>query len=521
MRSLLYSVVLVWAKCAMLHAQGTTGPPPAPAPAQAAASQNAPEMATRDEPTAFHAKVNLVMVPVVVRNAQGHAVGNLPKESFQLFDKGKPQEISRFTVEKTGAPGGQESKPSGNQPPAAGVAEEKGTPVIAPERFVAYLFDDVHLALGDLTRVRDAADRHMATLQPADRAAVYAMSGEVSLDFTDDRTKLHEALLRLRPGIMVRTGALTDLEQRTLASLANLRELIKRMAIAPGQRTIMFVSPGFSTMAPEYIQEETDILERAIKANVIISTLDARGLFTDPAYDASTRGGRGATLTAAIARSNILAELASGTGGTFYQNSNDLDEGFRRLAAAPEYIYLLGFSPQNLKLDGSFHSLRVTLKNEAGVTIQARRGYYAPRHQEDEAENARQEIESALFSREEILELPIDMHTQFFKSGDQTARIAVLAHLNLKLFKFRKVEDRNGNEVTLVYGLFDRDGNYTQGIEKVLTLRLKDATLERLGPGVTIRTTFDVKPGAYLIRLVVRDAQEQKLSATNGAVQIQ
>jgi hypothetical protein len=140
---------------------------------------------------------------------------------------------------------------------------------------------------------------------------------------------------------------------------------------------------------------------------------------------------------------------------------------------------------------------------------------------EDEAENARQEIESALFSREEILELPIDMHTQFFKSSDQSARVSVLAHLNLKLFKFQKVEGRNGNEVTLVYGLFDRDGNYTQGIKKVVTLRLKDETLERLAQGVTVRTTFDVKPGTYLIRLVVRDAEERKLSATNGAVQIQ
>jgi VWFA-related protein len=477
-------------------------------------------MATRDEPTAFQAKVNLVMVPVVVRNAQGRAIGDLPKESFQLFDKGKPQEISRFTVEKIGAPGGLESKSPADQPAPA--PPEKGTPVVAPERFVAYLFDDVHLAMGDLVRVRDAADRHMATLQPADRAAVYAMSGEVNLDFTDDRTKLHEALLRLRPGVMVQTGALTDVELRTLASLANLKEIVKRMAIAPGQRTIMFISPGFNTMTPEFIQEETDVLERAIKANVIISTLDARGLFTDPSYDASTRGGgRGGSLTAAIARANILAELAAGTGGTFFQNSNNLDEGFRRLAAAPEYVYLLGFSPQNLKLDGSFHSLRVSLKNGAGVSIQARRGYYAPRHQEDEAENARQEIESALFSREEILELPIELHTQFFKTGDQAARLAVLAHLNLKLFKFQKVEGRNGNEVTLVYGLFDRDGNFTQGIKKVLTLRLKDETMERLGPGVTVRTTFDVKPGTYLIRLVVRDAEERKLSATNGAVQIE
>jgi VWFA-related protein len=498
----------------MLRAQGTTGQPPVPAQAPTAANQNGPEMATRDEATAFQSKVNLVMATVVVRNAQGRAIGNLGKEDFQLFDKGKPQQISRFTVEKIGAAIGPESKEPGDK------TAEKETPVVVPERFVAYLFDDVHLNSGDLARVRDAADRHMATLRPTDRAAVYTMSGEVGLDFTDDRAKLHEALLRLRPGVMVRAGALNDLELRTLASLANLKELIGRMAAAPGQRTIMFISPGFNTLAPEYMQEKTDILERAIKANVIISALDARGLFTDPAFDVSARG-RGATLNAAIARADILAELAAGTGGTFFQNSNDLDEGFRRLAAAPEYVYLLGFSPQNLKLDGSFHSLKVTLKNGGGLTIQARRGYYAPKHLDDEAENARQEIESALFSREEILELPVEMHTQFFKAGDQSARVAVLAHLNLKLFKFRKVEGRSRNEVTLVYGLFDRNGNYMQGIKKVVELRLKDETLARLDQGITVRTTFDVKPGTYVIRLVVRDAEGQKLSATNGAVDIQ
>ncbi len=501
----------------MLRAQGTTGQSPVPAQAQTGASQNGPEMATRDEPTAFQAKVNLVMVPVVVRNTQGRAIGNLSKVDFQLFDKGKPQEISRFTVEKIGAPGGKESKALDK--PAA-MAGEKETPVVVPERFVAYLFDDVHLNSSDLARVRDAAERHMATLEPTDRAAVYAISGEVNLDFTDNQAKLHEALLRVRPGLMVRAGALNDLELRTLSSFANLKEVIKRMAVAPGQRTIMFISPGFNTLAPEYMQEKTDILERAIKANVIISTLDARGLFTDPAFDVNPSG-RGGSLSAAIVRTDILAELAAGTGGTFFQNSNDLDEGFRRLAAAPEYVYLLGFSPQNLKLDGSFHSLKVTLKNGGGVTIQARRGYYAPKHLSDEAENVKQEIESALFSREEILELPIEMHAQFFKASEQSAKVTVLAHLNLKLFKFRKVEGRNRNEVTLVYGLFDRNGNYTQGIEKLLELRLRDETLERLGQGVTVRTSFDVKPGTYLIRLVVRDAEGQKLSATNGAVEIQ
>src|ERR1017187_10618999 len=80
-----------------------TVPPPAPPlpPPQAPANPNAPEMNTRDETApAFQSHVTLVMVPVVVRDIHGVAVDNLTKESFQLFDKGKPQEISRFSMEK-------------------------------------------------------------------------------------------------------------------------------------------------------------------------------------------------------------------------------------------------------------------------------------------------------------------------------------------------------------------------------------------------------------------------------------
>src|SRR6478672_4047477 len=65
------------------------------------ADKNAPEMSSHDTPATFKAKVNLVLVPVVVRDAEGHAIGNLRQEDFQLFDKGKPQLISRFSVEKS------------------------------------------------------------------------------------------------------------------------------------------------------------------------------------------------------------------------------------------------------------------------------------------------------------------------------------------------------------------------------------------------------------------------------------
>ncbi|MGA2132570.1 MAG: hypothetical protein ABSH50_09780 [Bryobacteraceae bacterium] len=59
----------------------------------------ASEVAFHDTPATFRTKVNLVLVPVIVRDKDGHAVGNLHKEDFQVFDRGKAQAISSFNVE--------------------------------------------------------------------------------------------------------------------------------------------------------------------------------------------------------------------------------------------------------------------------------------------------------------------------------------------------------------------------------------------------------------------------------------
>ena len=75
----------------------------------------------------------------------------------------------------------------------------------------------------------------------------------------------------------------------------------------------------------------------------------------------------------------ILAELADATGGTYFHNNNDLQEGFRLTGGAPEFRYVLGFAPPTMKNDGSFHTLKVTVKGIRGVTVTARQGYFAPR----------------------------------------------------------------------------------------------------------------------------------------------
>jgi len=531
---------------AMAQAQTAPTAPTPPPTQQAPANRNSPEMDTHtDNSATFKSHVNLVLVPVVARDVHGLAVGNLTKANFTLFDKGKPQEITRFSVEKVGSKAlTADTVPA--DPSGADIAnseELKPPTVVVPERFVAYFFDDVHLAVGDLVRVREAALRHIATLKPSDRAAIYTMSGQTSVDFTDDQERLRDALMRLRPSLMTAAGAFTGgggfaTETATLASLGEIKLVIQRLSGTPGQRIMVMISPGFFTIDPIYFPDKQDILDRAIRANVIINGLDARGLWTDPSFDASrsntpagTPGGGGTAGRGYLAglspvvresmRSDILAELSSGTGGLFFQNSNDYDEGFRRVAAAPEYVYMLGFTPQNLKNDGSFHKLSVTVKPSANLNLQARRGYYAPKKLDDAEATAKEEIEAALFSREDLQELPIGLHTQFFKTDGGGARLAVLLHLDLKLFKFHRADERNVNTVTMVTGIFDRDGNYLQGIKKVLELHLKDDTLtNRLQRGATIKTNFDLAPGTYLIRQVVRDTEGQQMSATNAAVVI-
>jgi hypothetical protein len=263
---------------------------------------------------------------------------------------------------------------------------------------------------------------------------------------------------------------------------------------------------------------------------VVINSLDARGLYTFiPGGDASTAASNSATsgpkaafeMTAARAQQDILQDLATGTGGTFIHDDNGLHEGLDQLTRPPDYIYILGYTPAALKYDGAYHTVKVTLRGQAGLNLQWRRGYYAPKKPTNAEDAAKEDIREQVFSRDEIQDFPVDLRIQFFKSSPGEAHVTVVSRVGVKNLAFHKVADRSKDTLTVVAGLFDHNGSYVSGTQRIIELNLRDQTLQKIeNSGVTVRNNFDVAPGIYTVRIVVRDSEGQKLAARTGAVQI-
>jgi VWFA-related protein len=560
-----------------------------PSPSSQVPGDNA-ELSSQDAPTTFKVRVNLVLVRAVVRDAHGQVVSGLRKEDFQLLDNRKPQVISSFSAE---TPESLALKPTANlvanENGVAGSAPvEPGIPPVPklPQRFVALLFDDLHLSLEDSTFVRAAATRFFGALAPSDRVGIFTTSGQFTQTFTADHEMLQKSLFSIVPRAVTGGGGFHDCPDMTyyqadliqnrhdpqalavaaedavecafggdetkLAQASNLalsvagnvvvrsdsetdyayrhiEEAMHRLELMPGQRIIVFVSPGF---LPNSLSPDTaDLVDRATRSSIVINTIDARGLFApdlmgdiaDPPLDARRTKGFKASyrVQSQLLQNKVLEQLAEGTGGTFFHNRNDVDEGLRQAGAAPPLSYLLGFSPQNMKVDGRFHTIKVTLTNQQKYSIQARNGYYAPKSIANPEEAAKREIQEAIFSQDEMHDVPVELQTQFFMKDAGSARLSVLTRFDVRSIHFHKVDGRNHDNLTIATAIFDENGNFVTGGEKTVQMKLLDTTYNRLSrSGLTLKSSYDVKPGSYLVRLVVRDGEGSQMAARNGAVVI-
>jgi VWFA-related protein len=541
------------------------------------------EVAIQDSGTTFRLRVNLVQVHVVVRDNQGNPVDNLHKEDFLLYDQGKLQSISTFAVEtretrRAKAEAAAKTQvEEGDQP--------KTPDIVLPDRFVALMFDDTHFEMSDMVNVRVQVGKFLDTLAPTDRVAIFTTSGQVTHGFTSDKEALKKTLLSLYPRpkfthnsqdcpsvshyeadqylnknntqvfnvVLMETLrcafnndqtklpfanpmaqsalqiALTDGDTENQFVYSYLQDVIQRLTAMPGERVMVLVSPGF-LQSTQWL-DLSNVVDMANRAGIVINTIDGRGLYTPDVMGDISQPSSDTLLTAGYKTSYrldaqneqdyVLRDFAYGTGGTFFHNSNDLAAGFQRVGAAPEAAYILGFSPLTEKMDGQFHTIKVSLTGKRKLVVQARSGYFAPKKFKDPEEQAKQEIQEAVFSRDEILDLPLQLQTQYFKSDNSSVHLSVVSRLQISGVHFRKADGRNLDNLTMATVIFDDNGNFVTGGEKLVTMRLLDSTYEKMTrTGLIVKSSFDLKPGRYMIRQVVRDSEGSQMAARNGAVEI-
>ena len=526
-----------------------------------------------------------MLVRVVVRGSDGKIIPNLKKEDFQLFDNKKPQTISSFRIETPelnaatthaittdnldGGPPTVTAVPILPQRFVSVVFDDTNLLVqdAATVRAAAQkLFDalppsdrvGIFTSSGqvtvDFTSERLQLKDALLRIVPRPLAGPGAGANDCpSMSFYQARQIIEyqdqvadniaasdyikcsaaatpppagqvESVVRGQADAVLRAG-----EAQTEMVYRHLEDAMRRLSIMPGQRVMVLVSPGF--VQDMQTQQQGDLIERANRAGIVLNTIDARGLYTPDVLGDISRPSTDAPQTAGISSSwrlseqseqgLILGELADGTGGTYFHNRNDLGEGMVLAVAAPDVSYLLGFSPQNLKYDGKMHLLKVSLTSKSKFTVQARHSYYAPRTVKDPAQEAKEEIQEAVFSQEEMHDVPIELQTQFFKSSDTQAKLAVLTRVDVSAIRFRKDAGRSKDNLTFATAIFDQNGNFITGGEKIIEMQLLDPTLARLDrSGLTVRSSFDIKPGTYLVRMVVRDGEGEQMAAKNGAVTI-
>ena len=552
-------------------------------PASSTSIQSSPAESERsavaDTPSlTLKARSNLVQVRVVVRDADDKPVTGLNAQDFQIFDENQLQTISAFSIETSESHGSKDPSSPKAQPPDS----VDHPAVVLPERFVGIVFDDANLSSQNAVQIKKAAQLLLTQTIASDRIGIYSTSGQITQEFTSDTEALRRAVLRVAPRSLVVTNdrqcpnvsyntarqieeyhdaaaaaavinetwkcafasdpqmydaahavaqsaihqALRSGQAGTNLGFRHMEEMVHRLAQMPGERVIVLLSPGFLHVDQQ--SEEWQLVDIANRANIVVNTVDVRGLDVPNVGDDTksatdlleTRDQRvQERLSAQLEQTSILASLAYGTGGTFFHNSNDLAGGLR-MAAFPEVRYVLGFAPHDLKQDGRYHTLKVKLTSNNKYSIQARRGYYAPQKLNAKEEEDRQ-IADALHSLGNAGDLFLDLQTHSFAGEKEGAQVLVTSRVAVHSIRFREVGGKRSDVLRMITAIFDENGNVVTAGEKQLTMDLNEEQYHQLiQVGLTVNSSFDLKPGRYLVRQLIKDTASDETSARNQTLDI-
>ena len=407
---------------------------PKPAPA---APRPAPQ--AEAQPPTFPARVDQVIVDLVVTDKKGTPVRGLKRENLSVTEDGVPQSIVSF--EAVVLP----DQPSEVAPPPPRVSVNTNPEERRGRTFVI-LFDDMNITPfranqakaavasflekgtreGDrVTLISSAGGTWWTARMEAGRQKLLDMvkriDGRYIPDTSMERMSDYEAMrihVYRDPTVVERVlrrfetygvGAVMNRQQdstmragtvedpyvtgrasevyyqavtRLRTTLDALERALNGLAGAKGRKSVILVSEGF--IHDINVDEFKRVGEASRRANAAVYFLNSRGLEGmpiemtaqfGPALPDQDVGFAFAESWDAVAGADVVAD---DSGGFTVRNTNDLSGGIQRIANETQAYYLLGYIPSNTARDGKYRKIQVKLASGKGLQVRARKGYYAP-----------------------------------------------------------------------------------------------------------------------------------------------
>jgi VWFA-related protein len=509
----------------------------------------------------LHAESNLVETGLTVRDSRGHAVAGLHASDFEVLDNGAPRQIAAFS----------ELRPEASSPAAAAsAAMPLGTVPSAaaaplPPKFVTFFFDDFHVANGSMQFVKQGARAFIAKgVKPGDHLAIATASGQGDLDFTTDAKAFAERLERLsshvRPVVthycgvspidsyiflhhldgqiveaaiaaamkcancggdsaaqcrstaygIAQEAASTTWEQIEALSHDTIDALnfaVKRLSQMNGTRILVLTSSGF-LVRPGVPPELQNFIDKALRWNIVVDAIGAQGL------EAGVEGPK-----AFLRRSLFsmpLENIANGTGGHYFKDTNDL-AGAMELAADPEVSYVLAFNAGSP--DGKFHTLKIRFQSKRGGDLQFRPGYFSPDPKKEVSARAR--LDDAVFSKQTLREIPVSVVIEAGQPKDGGVPVSIRLRVDVKALQFTAFNGRHMQQIVFVTALLDPNGGFVTGEESIMDLALTDEKLASFQEtGLTAIANLHAHTGIFQIRTIVREGMKGNLAADSAPIEV-
>jgi VWFA-related protein len=258
------------------------------------------------------------------------------------------------------------------------------------------------------------------------------------------------------------------------------------------------------------------MLEEFRRADCVIQAVDIGGLEAGAEVGKRRVGGK-----------DSLLQMAKGTGGELYENLNDLSSAMDKVLKKTSVTYVLAFQPEKLKFDGSYHKLRVGLKDAKGARIVHRPGFYAPRpYAERNPFERLLDAGTRVMSGEEAGALGVSVLAAPFRfSSDGLAYVPVVIEVDgpglLAGMQPSGTARKAGMVPAEIYVYaFDAAGAIPDFVTQTLGLDMAKVEPILRQSGLKFFGHLDLFPGTYSLRVLVRNGTTGSYGLRVGSLEV-